>query len=143
MVNRLQSMTLAYWCLYTAEPTLLQVVSLSAAVHRVQLFTEYILDVCWPQQAQTQAHSAEKPAARKPCTFCQQQDVIKQIIGLWSRLQQGDHGGVVESVCLVPEELDNGIGGAAVQACADLVHEEDCLGTNHHFTCTYQHNLSA
>ena len=69
-------------------------------------------------------------------TFCHQQDVIKEVVGLWSRLQQRDHGGVVESVRLIPEELDNGVGGAAVQAGADLVHEEDLLGPHHHLTCS-------
>lgn len=69
-------------------------------------------------------------------TFCHQQDVIKQVVGLGSRLQQRDHGGVVESVRLIPQELDYGVGGTAVQAGADLVHEEDLLGAHHHFTCS-------
>ena len=79
----------------------------------------------------------------KEFTFCQQQDVVKEVVGLWGGLQQGDHGGVVESVRLIPQELDDGIGGAAVQTCADFIHEEDCLGANHHFTCEQQHGLSS
>lgn len=61
----------------------------------------------------------------KVYTFRQQKDVIKQVVHLWGRLQQADDNGCIAQMCKISQALDDLEGGAAVQAGADFIHEED------------------
>ncbi len=46
-------------------------------------------------------------------------------------------------VTLVSQHLDDLESGGTVQACADLIHEEDILWAAHHLACTQVEGLSS
>ena len=59
--------------------------------------------------------------------IAEQDDVVEEVEHFWGRLQQGDEGGQVEVVGGHPQELRHSVSGRAVQARADLVHQQHFL----------------
>ncbi len=66
-----------------------------------------------------------KEEARLPVS--EQQDIIKDGVDLRRWLQQAYHGGEAHHMGGVRQELDHAVGGGAVQACADLIHQQHTL----------------
>ena len=63
-----------------------------------------------------------------------QHDVIKEVVCLRGRLQQGHQQSALQDVAEVGETLSNQEGGGTVQACADLIHEQHLLAPNDDLT---------
>lgn len=62
----------------------------------------------------------------------EEDDVVEEVVGLRRRLEEGDEGGALHDVDLLPEHLDDLEGGGAVEAGGDLVHEEGAWGPHQH-----------
>lgn len=71
----------------------------------------------------------------KLLTFSDEQDVVKEVIGLWGWLQQRNGRGVLEGVRGIAKVLNDGKGGGGVQAGGDLIHEQHPLGAHNHLAC--------
>ncbi len=67
-------------------------------------------------------------------TFRQDHDVVKKVKDLRSRLKKSDADGGALQVCQVSNGLNHLEGGAAVQACTNLIHHHDQARSHHHLT---------
>ena len=65
-----------------------------------------------------------------------QHDIIEEVVGLRGRLQQGYQQSALQDVAEVGEALGDEEGGCAVQACADLIHEQHLLAPHNDLTWT-------
>ena len=63
-----------------------------------------------------------------------QHDIIKEVVGLRGRLQQGHQQGALQNVAEIGQALSDEEGGGAVQACADFIHEQHLLASNDDLT---------
>ncbi len=63
-------------------------------------------------------------------TFRHEQDVIKEVVGLRRGLQQSHKHGGLAQVAEVTQGASYLEGGAAVQACADLIQKQSFLWTH-------------
>ena len=68
-------------------------------------------------------------------TFGHEQDVIKQVVGLWGGLQQRHQHCCLPQVAEVPQGACDLKGGAAVQSCADLIQKQGFLGPYQQLPC--------
>ncbi len=63
-----------------------------------------------------------------------QHDIVKEVVGLRGRLQQGHQQSALQDVAEVGEALGDEESGCAVQACADFIHEQHLLASNNDLT---------
>jgi len=63
-----------------------------------------------------------------------QHDIIKEVVRLRGRLQQGYQQSALQNVAKIGQALGDEEGGGAVQACADLIHEQHLLASNNDLT---------
>lgn len=72
----------------------------------------------------------------------EQQNIIKDGVDFWRGLQQAYHGGKAHDMGGVGQELGHTVGSGAVQAGADLVHQQHTLQPcthSVHMTCAFTH----
>ena len=57
----------------------------------------------------------------------QEEHIVKEVEDFGRGLEEGHDGGVVHEVRGVHQELDDAVRGGAVEASADLIHQEEPL----------------